>query len=584
MDSSSNNAQPLHRIKFFYVFLALIALLFGARLFYLQIVRGDFYASEARSSQLKQFEIPADRGGIYAYDGAEIVPLVLNETRYRVTVDPEIVADAQKTAETLAPLVGKSVDEVKKLLEADSRYEVIATKQTKEQKEAIDNLKLAGIFTNEKVPLRVYIQGPIAGQILGFVNDAGEGNYGIEQYFNSDLTGTPGKVKALTDKNNIPLLATQDNTLVEPVDGKDIVLTLDVSMQRQVERLLKEGLTNAKSESGSAIVLDVRSGAVKALANYPSYDPAQFSQVEDAALFTNPAVSSPLEPGSVMKTLTAAAALDLGAVGAEQSYADPSFFKIDDAVVRNIEEDGGAATRTVSDILQFSLNTGATWLLMQMGGGELNEQGRIAWHDYMTNHYNFGQKTGIEQGYEAEGIVPSPTDGFGLNIQYANTSFGQGMTTTPIQMAAAVASVVNGGTYYRPTFISGSLNGDGQLEPKRPEVKKENVVSDVTSETIVRFMNNVVDKNNKSAVRAGYSVGGKTGTAEIANPAGGYFDDKFNGTYVGYVGGDSPEYVIMIRVNEPKISGYAGSKAAAPIFSSISNMLIDNFTISRKTE
>lgn len=578
---STSFVSSINRIHLFYVVLTIIVVSIGLRLFYLQVLKHDFYQNEARNSQLKQFEIPADRGGIYAYDGTDIVPLVLNETRYRITADPEIVTDIDKTASSLAELLGRNVDEIKNQLSEDSRYEVLATKQTKEQKEKIDQLKLPGIFTNEKVSLRVYVQGPVAGQILGFVNDEGAGNYGIEQYFEDELSGQPGKVKALTDQNNVPLLATEDNILEDPVDGRDIVLTLDVAMQRQVEALLKTGLDNAKSESGSAIILDANTGAVKAMANYPTYDPSKFNEVTDPKLFTNPAVSEPLEPGSVMKTLTAATALDLGAVGPDQTYADPSFFKIDGATVRNIEEDGGAATRSVSDILQFSLNTGATWLLMQMGGGELNEKGRVAWHDYMVNHYNFGSVTGIEQGYEAEGIVPSPTEGFGLNIQYANTSFGQGMTVTPLQMASAVASAVNGGTYYRPTFIAGRMDDSGVFQPQSPEIKHENVVSEATSNTLVRFMNNVVEKNNRPAARASYQVGGKTGTAEIANPAGGYYEDRFNGTYVGYVGGDKPQYVIMVRVNEPKIGGYAGSKAAGPIFTSLSNMLLDNFAVSR---
>ncbi len=572
------------RIKVYSALLATVALIFGMRLFYLQVVRADYYATQARSSQLKQYEIPAERGGIYAYDGKEIVPLVLNETRYRITADPEIVKDKQKTAEALSALLGRSVDDIRQQLEAKTRYEVLANKQTKDQKEKIDALKLAGIFTNEKVPLRVYIQGGIAGQILGFVNDASEGNYGIEQYFNNELKGTPGQIKALTDRNNVPLLATGENVLVDPVDGKDIVLTLDVSMQRHVESILKEGLENAKSASGSLIVLEAHTGAVKAMANYPTYDPSQFASVEDASLFTNPAVSSPLEPGSVMKTLTVAAALDTGSVAPNQTYYDPSYFTVDGYTVKNIEEDGGAATRSVSDILQFSLNTGATWLLMQMGGGELNEKGRIAWHDYLTNHYYFGTTTGIEQGYEAEGVIPSPTEGFGLGIQYANTAFGQGMTVTPLQMAAAVASAVNGGVYYRPTLVSGNLSADGQFEAKQPEVKNSAVVKQSTSQTLVGFMNNVVQKNNKPAVREGYSVGGKTGTAEIANPAGGYYEDRFNGTYVGYVGGDEPQYVIMVRVNEPKVAGYAGAKAAGPIFATTANMLIDNFTVSHKAQ
>ena len=388
-------------------------------------------------------------------------------------------------------------------------------------------------------------------------------------------------MKALTDQNNVPLLATSDNLLVDPVDGKDIVLTIDVAMQRQVEEILKNGLDKALSGSGSIIIMDPRSGAVKAMANYPSYDPAKFSEIEDPAIFTNPSVSEPLEPGSIMKTLTATAALDSGSVAPDQTYFDPSFFKLDGATVKNIEEDGGAAQRSISDILQFSLNTGATWLLMQMGGGELNEQGRKVWHDYMTNHFGLGNITGIEQGYEAEGIVPDPVQGYGLNIRYANTAFGQGMTATPLQMVTALSAVLNGGTYYRPTLISGTTNEFGDLDLAKPDVLKSGVVKKSTSDTIIKFMNNVAVKNNKTSTRAGYQVGGKTGTAEIANPNGGYFEDKFNGTYVGYVGGDMPEYAIIVRVNEPKIGGYAGSKAAGPIFSSLTNMLIDNFTVSR---
>ncbi|MCA9323975.1 penicillin-binding protein 2 [Candidatus Saccharibacteria bacterium] len=575
--------SSIRRINVMYLLLVGVVVLFGLRLFYLQVIRHNYYEKQALTSQLKQYEIPADRGSIYAYDGDEIVPLVLNETRYRIVADPELVDDSAQTAIALSGVIGRSAEDIQKQLEADSRYEILANKQTKEVKEKIDNLKLPGIFTNEKVPQRVYIQGAIAGQILGFVNDAGEGNYGIEQFFDDDLNGTPGRVKALTDKNNVPLLATSDNVLIDPIDGEDIVLTLDVAMQRQLEAILAQGLKNAISKSGSAIILDARNGAVKAMANYPTYDPAKFSSVEDPKVFNNASVSEPLEPGSVMKTLTAAAALDTGSVGADQTYFDPSFFRVDDATVRNIEEDGGAATRSVSDILQFSLNTGATWLLMQMGGGELNEQGRKTWYDYMTNHYNFGSPTGIEQGFEAEGIIPSPTEGFGLNIRYANTAFGQGMTVTPLQMAAAVTAAVNGGTYYRPTLISGTLDSDGSLRANKPDIKHAGVVKESTSKTLVRYMDNVVEKNNRPAAREGYRVGGKTGTAEIANPEGGYYEDKFNGTYVGYVGGDTPEYVIMVRVDEPKVAGYAGSRAAGPIFASLSNMLIDNFTVSRKS-
>lgn len=591
MDNQQPYTSSVYRIRLFYIILVIVAVIFGLRLFYLQVIKHDFYQQQAQAAQLKQYEIPAERGAIYAYDGGEIVPVVLNEILYRVTADPDIIDNPQEVATELSTVLQVPVEELsQKLSTENSRYEVLANKQTKEVKEAIDALGLPGIFTNEKISQRVYIQGDIAGQLLGFVNDAGEGQYGVEEYLQERLRGTPGRVKALTDQNNVPLLATGDNVQTDPIDGEDIVLTIDVSMQRQLEDILEKGLKRAKSESGSAIIIDPKTGAVKAMANYPSYDPAKFTEVEDAELYQNAAVSSPLEPGSIMKTLTTAAALDSGSVSPGQTYYDPGFITVDGARIENVVESSGAGTRSLADILRLSLNTGATWLLKQMGGGELNEQGRKVWHTYMVDHYQFGKRTGIEQGppleegTEAQGIIPNPDEGFGLNIRFANTSFGQGMTATPLQMVAAVASAVNGGTYYQPTLLSGTLDEEDQFNTKSPVIRRNNVVSDETSKELRKLMQNVVNNNNPNAVREGYNIGGKTGTAEIANPAGGYYEDRFNGTYVGFVGGDEPDYVITVRANEPKAPGYAGSIAGRPIFAEISNMLIDNFTISRKSE
>ena len=329
--------------------------------------------------------------------------------------------------------------------------------------------------------------------------------------------------------------------------------------------------------------MDPKTGAIKAMANYPTYNPSEFYKVEDGDTFNNAAVSSPLEVGSIMKPLTAAAALDQGVVGRNTTYYDPSRYKIGDATVTNIEEDGGAGTRSVADILELSLNTGATWLLMQMGGGQVNQKARVAWHDYLTNHYRFGKTTGIEQGYESEGTIPDPNDGFGLNIQYANTAFGQGMTATPLQMASALSAVINGGTYYRPHLVDQTTNSAGKVVKKQPEVLNGKVVSQQVSKDTKELMEGVVRKNyalyGLSKPDGSYSIGGKTGTAEITKPGGGYYEDKFNGTFMGFVGGDSPEYVIVVRVNEPGIKGYAGAKAAAPIFSNTVTMLINNFGV-----
>jgi cell division protein FtsI/penicillin-binding protein 2 len=358
-----------------------------------------------------------------------------------------------------------------------------------------------------------------------------------------------------------------------------------MAMQKQLETILQQGVEKAKSDSGSALIMDPNTGAIKAMANWPTFDPNNYASVEDSKLFNNTAVSEALEVGSIMKPLTAAAALNTGSVQKTTSYYDPSVWPVDGYKITNIEEDGGASQRNISDILSLSLNTGATWLLMQMsdrGGTQITKAGRERWHDYMTAHYRFGTATGIEQGFEAEGYVPDPNEGFGLNLTYANTSFGQGMTATPLQMAAAFSAIINGGTYYQPHLVDQTIDADGKTHTKKPVVLKSGVVSDRTSSDIRSLLEGVIA--SKKYIRPAfnqtqYSIGGKTGTAEIAKPGGGYFENEFNGTYLGFVGGDKPEYVIAIRVNKPKVGGYAGTAAAQPIFVELAHMLIDDFGV-----
>lgn len=575
------------RINAWYGLIVIILAVFLMRLFYLQVIKHGYYANAAQSNQLKQYVIPAERGAIYAHSSGGELPLVLNEVRYTVYADPKFIEDAAGTAQRIEELIGgKAKDYQEKMEVADSRYQILARQITKEKSDEILAKELKGIGT-QPANYRTYPQGGLAAQVIGFVNQDGVGTTGVEQALDEMLKGKDGLLKAITDANGVPLAANEENTITEAEHGKDLVLTLDLSMQSQLEEVLKSGLNRAMSKSGNAIIMDVNTGAVKAMANYPTYKPAEYFKVKDASIFNNGAVSAPLEIGSVMKPLTAAAAINENKVSPNTTYYDPAMYEVDGYKITNIEEDGGAATRSVSDILQFSLNTGATWLLMQLGGGTLNETGRKLWYDYMTNRYQFGKPTGIEQGYEEAGRIPSPTEGFGLNLQYANTSFGQGMTATPIQVAGALASILNGGTYHKPYLVEATINEAGERQQTEPKVIKENVISESVSKQMVDLMKNVVDKNyvtySMNRPPSQYTVGGKTGTAEVARPEGGYYEDRFNGTFIGFVGGNKAQYVIVVRVDEPKIPGYAGSKAAAPIFGQIVDMLINNFNVTPKS-
>jgi len=574
------------RLSIWYGLLIIILAIFVARLFYLQIIRHDYYRAQALADQQKEYVIPAERGVINAYEGGAVVPLVLNEKLYTLYADPLYIKNSAATAAKVAAVThGDAAAYGRAMKTSGSRYQILANRLSEDQKKQIDGFKLPGVGTQGQ-DYRTYPQGTLAAQVLGFVNNDGKGNYGIEQALDKSLTGTPGKLKAITDAEGVPLAASRGNVQTDPSNGKDLVLTLDLGMQKQLETILKKGLDNVKSNSGSALIMDVNSGAVKAMTNWPTYDPAKYFDQNDSSVFSNAAVSSPLEVGSIMKTLTASAALDLGVIKADTTYNDPGHWTLDGHDITNIEEDGGPGLHSITDILNLSINTGATWMLMQMGGqtGQVTAQARDRWHDYMVNHFNLGKLTGIEQGYEASGYVPDPDKGYALQLTYANTAFGQAMTATPLQMAAALASVINGGTYYQPRLIAGTLDGAGNLSAKKPIVLRSGVVSSGVGQSLKSIMEYTVKDHYRSGFSYlnfsdNFSVGGKTGTAQVANPAGGYYGDKYNGTYIGYVGGDKPQYVISVRVNEPHGVKYAGSAAAQPIFSDLAHMLIDNFNV-----
>ena len=579
--------NPIKRVRIWYAFLLILAGVFIIRLFYVQVVRHDYYQQAALRGQLKQYEIEPERGTIAAHNGDEITQIVLNQRLYTLYTDPQFVKDANATALAVQKVIGGNASDYETKMKADSRYQILAKRLSKEQNDVIRKLKLKGVGTQE-TNYRTYPQGQLASQVLGFVNDEGNGQYGLEQTLNDELKGKPGKLKAITDAQGVPLAANKDNVVVNPEAGKEILLTLDLGMQQQLEDILKQQVEDTKASLGSALILDAKTGAVKAMANYPTYNPAEFSKVTDQSVFRNSSVTDAFEVGSIMKTLTAAAALDQGVVNKNTSYYDPASFKIDDATIRNIEEDGGPGTKTVADILQLSLNTGATWLLMQMGGGQINEKARVTWHDYLTNHYQFGKPTGIEQSNEAGGIVPDPVDGFGLDIQYANTAFGQGQTETILQMGAAIAAVLNGGTYYQPHLVDAYVRDDGSLDKHEPKIVKKDVVNAATSQDMQEYMAYTLQKNKLTYgirdLRGEYTYGGKTGTAQISKPGGGYYDDRFEGTFLGFIGGNEAQYVIVVRIREPKnITGYAGAKAAAPVYFKLADMLINNHGVKPKS-
>lgn len=589
-DSDENNA--VNRVRFWYALLLVVFGVFAIRLFYLQIVRFGHYTELARNDQVHEYEVVPERGAIYAQssDGG-VVPLVVNQRLYTLYADPTVVKDASVAATKLTPIVGSDVSATRELLSNKKRrYVVIAKRLTKQQNAAVLALKLPGIGTQER-NYRTYPQGSMAAQLLGFVDEAGKGKYGLEQAMNQTLAGTNGWLKAVTDINGVPLAANDSNLSKKPIPGSDITLTIDIGMQSQLEAIMKRTQEKFRSKSVSAVVLESHTGAVKAMANYPTYDPAKFQEVQDGTLFQNSAVTNAIEPGSITKIFTTAAALDKGVITPNSTYNDPGKWVIDGAKVLNVAEGKGSGPQNVRNILDLSLNTGATWELMQLGGGSINQTARSTLYEYFVNHYQLSKLTDIEQGYESTGYVPEADDnGAGINLTFANMSFGQAYNATAIQMAGALNAIINGGTYYRPTLIASTKDTVGNTKLQKPDVVKANVISQRASKDMVELLDYVTASHVKAGFRymdfgSQYSVGGKTGTAEISKSDGGYRTDVYNGTFMGYVGGDTPQYTIVVYNIEPRnYSGYAGAQTGQPVFAEIAHMLIDNYNVTPKSQ
>lgn len=593
MDStnSTNTTGSLLRIRIWYVLLLVVFGVFSVRLFYLQIISHDAYVKAARSDQIREYEVDADRGTIYAQLGGKTVPLVLNTKLFTIYADPSTVKKPNELAAKLAPILEVDRAEIEDLLKLkDKRYVILKKRATPAVSKQVLAFKLPGVGAQER-NYRTYPQGSLASQVLGFVNDDGEGKYGLEQALNTELAGQKGQLRAVTDVHGIPLAANTDNLVKEPVAGKDVTLTIDMGMQAQVEQIIKRAQEKFRSKKVSAVVLETQTGAVKAMANYPTFDPANYQTVQDGNVFQNAAVTEPIEPGSITKVLTTAAALDKGVITPETGYNDPGSWTLDGARVVNVAEGTGSGPQTVKSMLNESLNTGAVWVLMQLGGGKINDKARQTLHNYFSNHYLLGKPTGIEQGYEGAGYLVGPENkDNGITIAYANMSFGQAYSATALQMGSALSAIVNGGTYYQPHLVAAKKSVSGETETTKPKVLRSGVVSQKTSDDMVGLLDYVTKKHVSTwpYMRFGeqYVVGGKTGTAEMVKEGGGgYRADVFNGTFMGFVGGDKPQYTIVIYNIEPRnYAGYAGANTGQPVFAEVAHMLIDNYGVTPKTQ
>lgn len=542
------------------------------RLFQLQIIDNEKYLALADAEQMKRFEIPAQRGLIYAMDGKTPTKLVMNESIYTVFADPQMIKDDEKSEiiSKIKEVAGGNVrDGFESLLDKkESRYQILATKISRKQAEMIKESDFTGIGFQE-TSQRVYPEGQLASQVLGFVNSEG-GQYGIEGALNDELSGKDGQLKTVTDVSGVPLTIGSRDIDTPAEDGKNVVLSIDRNIQAQAEKILKNKLESSGAKDGSVIVMDPQTGKVMAMANYPTYNPAEFSTVTDASVFMNGTTTSAYENGSVIKSLTMAIGIDTGVVSPSDTYYNKDFVEIEDRTIKNAVL-GHTGMITFQTAMNYSLNTGMVEIASRLGGGQINKTARDTMYNYYHDRFGLGEKTGVEV-YEEKGTVISPENAEGNAVRYSNMSFGQGMNTTMIQTASAFSSIINGGTLYKPIVINGEITSSGEYKQADAEVRQENVIKSTTSDQIrdvlVTARNSVGTTNDL----AGYRVGGKTGTSQTIEN-GGYVDYQTIGSYLGFGGNNTPKFVIMVAVSGAG-QNLQGTQDAGPIFTELSNWML----------
>jgi len=568
------------RSRFLAVLVIFLFVVFSARLFYLQVIQHDYYKDLADSEQVRRLSIPASRGLIYALDNDKPIKLVMNETVYTVFVDPQIIDKPDEIISAVKRVAGDKTRSglEEKVNKTSSRYQVVANKLTRVQADELKKLNLKGLGF-QAVSQRVYPEGSLAGQVLGFVDYEGKGKYGVESALEKRLTGQDGLLQSVTDVRDVPLTIGDRNIRIPKKDGENIVLSIDRNVQAYVEGAILRGIQRSGAKNASVIVMNPQNGQIMSMANYPNYSPANFTSVTDVSLFNNPSISYPYEPGSVVKTFTLATGIDKGAITPETTYLNTDSVTIEDRVIKNAAK-GHTGTISMQTAYNWSLNTGMVEVMKIMGGGNITKQARETLYDYFYNRMGLGQKTGIELTGESSGTLISPKEAEGNAVRYSNMSFGQGMEVTPLQVASAYSATINGGNYYQPTVVAGVVDEKGEFVKNETKIKMANIINQSTSLTIRNMASTARAIQFSKLDKPGYIVGGKTGTSETIEN-GRYVTNQTIGSYVGFGGNDTPYYVIMVQVSG-KDQNLGGSGDAMPIFTDISNWLIDYLKIQPK--
>ena len=543
-----------------YVFIVIIVVMafVVARLFYLQVINGKTYADAAEQRRTNTQTLQARRGTIYDRNGNV---LAMSEECYDVYCNPREVTDIEAETELLVRILGGDASKYKELLGQDSSFVYVERKADKEACESLrDELVAngyAGVYLLGQTR-RVYPYGEVCGQVLGMVNVDNQGVSGLELMYNDELSGTNGEMIMETGLGGVPIAGAAAE-VKQPKDGKDIVLSVDVDVQRFVEEQVLAAVEENEAKSGFAMVCDPRTGEIIAACSTPYANLTDPASIEGEALNLK-LVSDSYDPGSIFKVLTAAIGLESGTVQTSSYFNMPPTLLVGHDIVSDEDGRNEYTQMNLREVLRRSSNVGAALIAQEQIGADVFSEG--------IERFGIGQLTGVDYPGESPGIVKSREEYDGSSV--GSMSFGQGLSIPMVQMVRAVGAIANKGVLRTPHFAVTVGGKSVQWADERQ------AVSEGTAEKIADMMKTVVeDGTGQSAAVEGYDVAAKTGTGEEAEN-GKYIEGRYLASLIGFAPVSDPQILLYVGLNETPYIAYS---SAGPVFSAIMGEVLEDMGV-----
>lgn len=543
--------------------LAFVVSLFAARLIQLQGIDGNDYAQLAMQTGAKTMPLEAPRAPIFDRNGVTLAQTV---DAAKLVADPTMIKDPAAVSSRLHHEVGVDYIATLELLEKDNtRYVELARHLPDKLADAVvrglNSADLGGVFAYDDTA-RFYPAGDVAANLLGFTGAEGNGLYGFERALDTVLAGTDGSATFLmADEQQLPLA---HSTVDEPEDGTGVRLTIDQDLQFLAQRRLAQAVTQTGGSSGIAVVQDVKTGELLALADYPTYDPNEW-MASGEENYGSRALMDVYEPGSVQKSLTFAALIDAGYVKPKTKITVPSTLPRSEATIHDYF-DHGTLRLTAAGVLAKSSNIGTVLSAEQMPISQL--------HRYLRS-FGLGEPTGVGLIGESGGLLPEPADW--LPISRDTISFGQGLSVNAVQMSTALSAIANDGVYVEPSLVSGYVDSAGAFDPAAAP-SRHRVISVKTSKQVAHMMEGVTRPEGTAPLANinGYRVAGKTGTAQRASEQGGY--EGFTISFAGFAPADEPRFVVYVVIQQPT-DGSGGGSAGGPVFHDLMTAALQKYGV-----